>query len=46
VWELRGEVRVGVALIGGRAEPRIVAGFLRRLDIEAQAMTDHLRAGT
>ncbi len=46
VWELRGEVRVGVALIGGRAEPRIVAGFLRRLDIEAQAMTDRLSAGT
>ena len=46
VWELQGEVRVGVPLVGGSAERRILAGVLRRLDIEAQRMTDQLRPGT
>lgn len=46
VWELRGELRVSVPLVGGSAERRIVAGVLKRLDIEAQQMTDQLCAGT
>ena len=46
VWELRGEVRVGIPLVGGSAERRILAGVLRRLDIQAQQMTNQLRGGT
>ncbi|HEV3400579.1 MAG TPA: DUF2505 family protein [Acidimicrobiales bacterium] len=46
VWALDGELRVRVPLVGGAAERRIVAGFLDRLHLEAQQMTERLRAGT
>lgn len=42
VWHLRGELRVGIRLIGGTAERRILAGFLARLDLEARHMADRL----
>lgn len=44
VWALRGEVRVGVPLVGRDAERRLVAGFLDRLAIEADEMTAWLAA--
>jgi Protein of unknown function (DUF2505) len=40
-----GELVVAVAVVGGQAERRIVPGLLRRLDIEARALDDRLRAG-
>lgn len=43
VRRLDGELVVAVRPIGGMAERRIVPGLLRRLDIEAQAVDDHLR---
>lgn len=45
VWDVRGELRVRVPLVGGTAERRIVAGFLERLELEAQQITDRLRNG-
>jgi hypothetical protein len=44
VRRLEGELVVDVPLVGGMAERRIVPGLLRRLDIEAQALDDRLRA--
>jgi hypothetical protein len=40
VQQLHGELVVAVPIVGARAERQIVAGLLRRLDIEA----DHLNA--
>lgn len=37
-----GEVTVNVPLVGGQAERRIVPGFLRRLDIEAEYLARRL----
>jgi hypothetical protein len=45
VRRLSGELVVAVPLIGPRAERRIVPGLLRRLDIEAQAINNHLAHG-
>lgn len=39
---LEGDVRVKVPVVGGQAERRIVPGFLRRLDIEAEHLTTRL----
>ncbi|HEX2191858.1 MAG TPA: DUF2505 family protein [Acidimicrobiales bacterium] len=44
LWLLEGEVRVRVPLVGGAAERRVLAGMLRRLEIEAQQMAEELRA--
>ncbi len=44
VWDLRGEIRVRVPLVGGSAERRILAGFLERLELEAQHMAARLHA--
>ncbi len=44
VRALDGELRVRVPLVGGAAERRIIAGFLDRLHLEAQQMTERLRA--
>ena len=44
VWALHGEVKVRVPLVGSTAERRILDGVLRRLDIEAQQMTERLLA--
>jgi hypothetical protein len=44
VRRLDGELVVAVPLMGRRAEGRIVPGVLRRLDIEAAALADRLRA--
>ncbi|HEV3131105.1 MAG TPA: DUF2505 family protein [Acidimicrobiales bacterium] len=43
VRRIEGELVVAVPGIGRMAERRIVPGLLRRLDIEAQAIEDHLR---
>jgi hypothetical protein len=45
VWALRGDVKVRVPLVGGSAERRIVAGFLRRLDIQAERLAERLGRG-
>jgi hypothetical protein len=45
VRHLDGELIVAMPAIGRMAERRIVPGFLRRLDIEAQALDDQLRSG-
>jgi hypothetical protein len=39
-----GELRVSIGPFGGMAERRIVPGLLRRLDIEAEAVDERLRA--
>jgi hypothetical protein len=39
IRQLSGELTVAIPLIGSRAERRIVPGVLRRLDIEADAIT-------
>ena len=39
-----GELVVAVPVVGGQAERRIVPGLLRRLDIEARALDERLRA--
>ena len=44
VWELWGEVRARVPLVGAGAERAITAGFLERLDVEVQQIKDRLRA--
>lgn len=44
VRRLDGELVVAVPLMGRRAEGRIVPGLLRRLDIEAAALAERLRA--
>jgi hypothetical protein len=41
---LDGELVVEVPVVGGNAERRIVPGLLRRLDIEAAALDEHLRS--
>lgn len=46
VWALDGELRVRVPLVGGAAERRIVAGFLDRLQLEAQQISERLGAAT
>jgi hypothetical protein len=43
VRRIDGELVVAVPLVGRTAERRIVPGLLRRLDIEAGALDDHLR---
>jgi hypothetical protein len=45
VRRLDGELVVAVPGIGRMAERRIMPGFLRRLDIEAQALDEQLRRG-
>lgn len=45
VWDLSGDVKVRVPLVGPSAERAITAGFLDRLDVEVWAITDHLRTG-
>jgi hypothetical protein len=42
---LDGELVVEVPVVGRNAERRIVPGLLRRLDIEAAALDEHLRSG-
>jgi Protein of unknown function (DUF2505) len=44
VRRVDGELVVVVPLIGGSAERRILPGLLRRLDIEARAVDERLRA--
>jgi hypothetical protein len=44
VRRLDGELRVAIPPIGGMAERRILPGLLRRLDIEAGAVDQRLRA--
>lgn len=39
-----GQLHVKVPLIGGRAERSIVPGIMRRLDVEAAAVSDRLRS--
>jgi hypothetical protein len=41
---IAGDFHVGVPLIGGTAERRIVPGLLRRLDVEAAALATELNA--
>lgn len=43
VWDLSGDVKVRVPLVGAGAERAITAGFLERLDVEVRAMTERLR---
>ena len=43
VWELWGEVKVRVPLVGPGAERAITDGFLQRLDAEVQQIADRLR---
>ncbi|HLG66332.1 MAG TPA: DUF2505 family protein [Acidimicrobiales bacterium] len=42
VRRLEGTLAVGVPLVGGMAERRIVGGLLRRLDLEAAAVDERL----
>lgn len=42
---LRGELVVAIPAVGGMAERRILPGLLRRLDVEARAIDERLRAG-
>lgn len=42
VRHLEGSLVVGVPVVGRAAEPRIVAGLLTRLDVEAAALQAHL----
>jgi hypothetical protein len=43
---LDGTLAVRVPLIGGRAERAIAPGLVRRLDIEARALDEHLRSSS
>ena len=45
VWDLAGDVKVRVPLVGAGAERAITAGFLERLDVEVAAISDQLRRG-
>jgi hypothetical protein len=40
---LDGQLVVAFPLVGGRAERHILPGLVRRLDLEAQALDEHLR---
>jgi Protein of unknown function (DUF2505) len=42
VWDLSGDVRVRVPLVGPGAERAITNGFLERLDVEVEAIGEHL----
>ena len=42
VRRLDGEVIVGIPLVGGAAERRVIDGLLRRLEIESDAIARHL----
>ncbi len=42
VWQLEGEVKVRVPLVGASAERRVLGGFLQRLDVEARHVSDRL----
>jgi len=39
---IAGDLHVRVPLVGGTAERRIVPGLVRRLDVEAEAITGQL----
>jgi hypothetical protein len=41
---ITGELNVRIPLVGGTAEKRIVPGLVRRLDVEAEALTNELAA--
>jgi hypothetical protein len=41
---LEGRLTVSVPVVGGTAERRIIEGLLRRLDVEARALDERLRA--
>ena len=43
---IAGDFHVRVPLIGGKAERSIVPGLVRRLDVEAAAVSDKLAAGS
>jgi hypothetical protein len=43
VWDLGGELKVRLPLVGPGAERAITAGFLERLDVEAGEITERLR---
>ncbi len=45
VWELDGEVRVRVPLVGGGAERAVTRGFLERLEIEVRHANERLGTG-
>jgi hypothetical protein len=41
---IEGNLKVAVPVVGGTAERRIIEGLLRRLDVEAKALDQRLRA--
>lgn len=43
VWDLWGDVKVRVPLVGPSAEKAITAGFLERLDVEVREITERIR---
>jgi hypothetical protein len=43
IRRMSGDLVVGLPVIGSRAEKRILPGLVRRLDIEAQALDEHLQ---
>ena len=45
VWDLSGEVTVRVPLVGPSAERAITAGFLARLEVEVEEITERLATG-
>lgn len=45
VRRLEGELVIAVPVLGGVAERRIVPGVVHRLDVEALAVSDRLKAG-
>ncbi|MFM8971053.1 MAG: DUF2505 family protein [Actinomycetota bacterium] len=45
IRRIAGRLRVKVPLVGSTAERRILPGLLRRLDVEAAAVTERLAAG-
>lgn len=42
---IEGDLRVRIPVVGGRAERAIVPGLVRRIDVEAAALTRELAAG-
>ena len=45
VWDLSGEVKVRVPLVGAGAERAITAGFVERLEVEVGAIGERLARG-
>ncbi len=41
---IAGDFHIGIPIVGSTAEKKIVPGLLRRLDVEAAAMSEELRA--